>query len=196
MKLITQLKLCPTPEQADAIRRTLEAANAACNAISQVAWDHQQFGKYQLQQLTYYAVRETYGLAAQLAIRCLAKVADSYKLNRNTKRAYRPHGSVAYDDRILTYYTTHHSVSIWTIVGRMVVPFQAGDYHEKLLANRRGETDLVFRRGTFYLLATCEVDEPPMAETPDAIGVDLGIVNVAADSDGAIHTGEQIERVR
>jgi hypothetical protein len=39
MKLTAQLKLLPTPQQAAALKRTLEAANAACNAISQVAWE-------------------------------------------------------------------------------------------------------------------------------------------------------------
>ena len=102
VKLIAQIKLHPTPEQAAILRRTLETANAACNAISQVTWEQQVFGKYDLQQLTYYRVREQYQLSAQMVIRCLAKVGDSYKLARTTKPAYRPHGSIAYDDHILT----------------------------------------------------------------------------------------------
>ena len=36
MKLTVQLKLQPTPSQADALRRTLETATAACAYISQV----------------------------------------------------------------------------------------------------------------------------------------------------------------
>ena len=43
MKLTVQLKLQPTPEQADALRRTLETANAACDYISQVAFSTIQF---------------------------------------------------------------------------------------------------------------------------------------------------------
>jgi hypothetical protein len=33
MRLSIQLKLLPTPQQADALRRTLETANAACDYI-------------------------------------------------------------------------------------------------------------------------------------------------------------------
>jgi hypothetical protein len=38
MKLIAQVKLLPTLEQADALRKTLERANAACQFVSDTAW--------------------------------------------------------------------------------------------------------------------------------------------------------------
>jgi putative transposase len=103
MKLIAQLKLQPTPEQAELLKRTLEAANAACNGISQVAWDIQTFGKFALQKLCYTDVREQFGLAAQMAIRALAKVGDAYKLDKRSKRTFRPLAAIAYDDRLLSF---------------------------------------------------------------------------------------------
>jgi predicted transposase len=62
MKLTAQLKLLPSPEQADALKRTLEAANAACNYISQVAWANRTFGKFALQKLCYQDVRKRLAL--------------------------------------------------------------------------------------------------------------------------------------
>src|SRR5262245_21268141 len=118
MKLTAQLKLLPTPEQADSLKRTLEAANAACNYISQVAWETRTFGKFALQKLCYQEARETFGLAAQMTIRALAKVGDAYKLDRQTKRTFRPLASIAYDERILSFALPGSSVSIWTLDGR------------------------------------------------------------------------------
>ncbi len=89
MKIIAQIKLQPTPKQADAFKRTLAIANAACNDISRVAWEQQVFGKYDLQQRVYQRIKTDYGLSAQMVIRCLAKVGDSYKLDRTVQRAYR-----------------------------------------------------------------------------------------------------------
>lgn len=83
MNLVAQVKLLPTPEQAEALRRTLETANAACNFIGQVAWDTQTFRQFALHRLTYREVRATFGLSAQLAVRCIAKVTAAYK---KTKR--------------------------------------------------------------------------------------------------------------
>src|SRR4028119_243930 len=48
----------------------------------------------------------------------------------------------------------------------------------------------------FFLLVTCNVDEPTLDEADHALGVDLGIVSLATDSDGEVHSGEQVERVR
>src|SRR5438045_9445230 len=103
MRLTIQLKLLPTPAQADALRRTLVAANAACDYISQVAWDSRTFGQFPIHRLTYGAVRETFRIAAQLTVRCIAKVADAYKLDKKARRTFTPLGAVAFDARILAY---------------------------------------------------------------------------------------------
>src|SRR6266487_2486925 len=66
MRLTAPIQLLPTPEQADALRRTLETANAACDYISQVAWESEMFRQFSIHRLTYQAVRETFNLAAQL----------------------------------------------------------------------------------------------------------------------------------
>jgi putative transposase len=39
MRLVAAIRLLPTPEQADALKRTLETANAACDYISQLVSD-------------------------------------------------------------------------------------------------------------------------------------------------------------
>jgi IS605 OrfB family transposase len=194
MKLIAQVKLLPTPDQARALTRTLEQANAAANQLSEVAWTQQVFGQYSLHKLAYAHLRQHTGLTAQVVVRVISKVADAYKLDRKTKRTFRPHGSIAYDDRILKYQATE--VSIWTVVGRQRIAFTCGDRQRELLASRQGESDLVYRQGQWYLLATVNVEEPPADETGEFLGVDLGIVNLATDSDGVAYSGESVERHR
>ena len=126
MRLTAAIQLLPTPEQADALRRTLETANAACDYISQVAWSMQTFRQFPIHRLTYQAVRATFQLAAQLAVRCIAKVAHAYTLDRKTQRTFQPHGAVPYDDRILSYNLNGSAVSIWTLDGRQAIPFVCG----------------------------------------------------------------------
>jgi putative transposase len=148
------------------------------------------------QKLTYSRIRAEYGLSAQIAIHCLAKVADSYKLDRKVMRTYRPYGSIAYDDRILSFKLERQVVSIWTMRGRETVPFTCGERQKLLLQSRQGESDLVYRKGTFYLLVTCNVDEPETDDRDKSLGVDLGIVAIATDSDGETYSGEAVERSR
>jgi len=196
MKLTAQLKLLPTPEQADALRRTLETANAACNYISDVAWVTGTFGKFALQKLCYQDARERFGLAAQMTIRALAKVSDAYKLNKETKRTFRSHASIAYDDRILSFALLDSSISIWTLDGRQSIPFVCGERQRAILATRQGESDLLFHDGEWYLLVTCTAEEAALQDVDGALGIDLGVSNIATDSDGEAHSGTAIKNMR
>jgi hypothetical protein len=141
-------------------------------------------------------VRETFNLTAQMVIRALSKVADAYKLDTNTKRTFRSTSAIAYDDRILSFAIPASSVSIWTMDGRAAIPFACGTRHKALLASRRGETDLACVGGNWYLFATCEVDEPDPLDVDDVLGVDLGVTNIAVDSDGQVHSAKAIKNVR
>lgn len=109
----------------------MEAANAACHAISEYAWGEQVFSKFKLQKALYYQIKEEFSLSAQVVIRCMAKVADAYKLDKKTERRFRKYGAIAYDVRILKYY--EDEVSIWTMEGRKRIRFQTRPHHARLL---------------------------------------------------------------
>lgn len=196
MKLTAQIKLQPTPGQASALKRTLETANAACDYISDVAWNNRTFGQYKLHHIAYAEVRTKFGLSAQMTVRCIAKVADSYKLDKGAKRTFKPTGSIAYDERILSWKIKQSTVSIWTMDGRMTIPFVCGERQRELLQTRQGESDLATANGNYFLFATCNVEEPAPIEFTEVLGVDTGIVNIATDSDGEVHSGKTINNVR
>lgn len=141
-------------------------------------------------------MRETFGLAAQLAVRCIAKVADAYKRDRKSRRSFAPHGAVAYDDRILSFALPDSLVSIWTLDGRQAIPFVCGERQRTLLARRRGESDLACVSGEWYLFASCEVETPGRFEADSALGIDLGVTNIATDSDGDVHSGKLVKNMR
>jgi len=196
MKLIAQVKLLSNPEQAAAIRQTLQQANAACQFVSDTAWATRTLRQFDLHHKCYQAVREQFGLSAQVAVRVIAKVADAYKLDCKSKRTFKATGSIAYDDRILSWRLQDSTVSIWTVSGRLRIPYICGERQLELLQARQGESDLVFKQGVFYLFATCNVEEAAPIEVEDALGVDLGVVNIAVDSDGQVHTASHINNVR
>jgi len=197
MKLTASVKLTVTPQQSSALRKTLEKANEACNALSEWAWENQTFGQYAIHRERYAAIRAQSGLTAQVVVRCISKVADAYKLDKCTMRTFRPHGSIAYDARILRWYLRESRVSVWTVEGRMNIPFLAGDRQRQLLATQQGETDLAYRDGEWFLLTTCNVEELPPSDTSGGVlGVDLGIVQLATDSEGTQYTGEPVKSLR
>jgi len=196
VKLIAQVKLLPTPEQASALKCTLELANTACEFVSKQAWQSQTFKQYDLHHLCYRDARDQFALSAQMIVRCIAKVADAYKLDKDTRRKFKPTGGIAYDDRIVSWRMSDSTVSIWTVDGRLRIPFVCGARQRALLNQRQGESDLVSFRDKFFLSATCDVEEPKLQDVEAALGVDLGVTNIAVDSDGEIHAANHINNVR
>lgn len=196
MRLIAQVKLQTNPQEFSILKKTLESANAACNHISAVAWEQRTFHQVPLHHLTYREIRERFGLTAQVAVRCISKVADAYKKDRKSKRTFKSHSAIAFDDRILSWNLDKSEVSIWTVNGRKRIGFVCGQHQREQLKFRRGESDLVLFRDNFYLSATCEIDEPIPTNGNDVIGIDLGIANIAVTSDGEIFAGNVVNSVR
>lgn len=195
MKLIAQVKLNPTKEQAISLRKTLLAANGAAQYVSDHAWMAKTFGQYDLHHACYYAIREQFGLSAQMAVRVISKVADSYKVDKKTKRTFAKLGSVAYDSRILSW-KPNQIVSLWTVDGRAKMPYQAGQKQLDLLQHAQGEADLVCRRGEWYILQTCDIPEPEGFDPDEWLGIDSGIVNIATDSDANVYSGAVVTAIR
>lgn len=196
MRLVADLKLKPQADQSSALMATLECANEAAEWLSGLAWQRRVFRRYDLHAIAYFKLRERFGLSAQMAVRVISKVADSYRLDRATRRTFRPRGAIAYDSRILRYRLDRGTISIWTLYDRIEIPFVCGKRQIALLANQRGESDLVWRDGAFYLLATCESAEPEPYRPEASLGVDLGIANLATDSTGQAFSGEGVDARR
>lgn len=85
------------------------------------------FKQYDLHHLCYKDIRAKFDISAQVAVGVIAKVADAYQLDKETKRKFKPLGSIAYDDRILLWKLKEATVSIWTVVGRLHLPFVCGE---------------------------------------------------------------------
>lgn len=196
MKLVAAIRMLPTPEQAACLMATLERCNAACDWLAAIAWDTKTFGQYALHKLAYADARKRFGLTAQAVVRSISKVADAYKLDHKTQRHFRTDAAQPYDDRIIRFVQDGAAVSIWTVEGRMVIPVVMGEHQKRLMAYRKGEVNLCFVRGKWILAATCDIPETTEFKADDWLGVDLGIVALATDSDATTYTGEAVERQR
>src|SRR5260370_31752289 len=168
MKQTLLVKLAQTSEQHAALLRTLEAFNAACKVIGDVAFAEHSADKIALQKLVYYEVRQRFGLSSQMAIRAIAKVAEAYKRDKSVKPSFRSYGAMVYDERIYNFPTADR-VSLLTLDGRVVLPFRFGAYGEGMMQRRRGQGDLLYRKSsnTFFLAVTVDAPEPMPDEPND-----------------------------
>lgn len=195
MKTTLQLKLLPTPEQHITLLETMHAFNAACTWIAAYAYQQRCASKFVLQKALYQEIKHRFGLSAQLTIRAIAKTVEAYKRDKNTQVSFRPDGAVVYDQRIMAFKGID-LVSLTVLTGRVLVPIQMGAYQKTQWSRAKRQADLVLVKGQFYLLVTIDTPESPPMVPERFLGIDLGIVTLAADSDGNSYTGAVVEVVR
>jgi len=196
MQICISVKLHTSSEQHTALVETLWKCNAACDRMSRLAFETQTFRKFDLHHLTYHDVRAETRLAAGHVVCAIAKVANAYKLDTETLRTFQPLGGIAFNKDTVAWRIEEQSISLNTVCGRLKVSFLCSPAQKELLRGKRGQSDLLLRDGQFYLSVAVTVQAAAAFPPTGVIGVDMGIVNVAADSEGNQYTGETVKKVR
>ena len=139
-----------------------------------------------------------FGLPAQLAALAVAKVFACYRRDRTKRPEFRPLGTVTYDRRVLRLLNLT-VVSVSTLQGRLRVSLIAGGYQTNRLKGAvLGESKLLFHRDRNHwsFVFTVKSEPPPVSEPAGFLGVDMGVVNIAADSDGNLYSGGHVRGLR
>jgi len=123
-------------------------------------------------------------------------VANSYKADRTERHVFRATGAVSLHKGVYKLVGVS-SVKITTTQGRLTFSLaHGGKQREMLAAGKIGEALLICRDNEFYLAISVTLPDVPTKPTSGVLGVDLGISQVATDSDGESVAGEPIKAVR
>lgn len=190
-----KVKLETTPEQFQALFETMHQFNAACNYVAEKAFELHTANKIELQKIVYHHIREHFGISAQMAVRAISKACEAYKRDKSIKPEFIPNGAVIYDQRIMSWKGLDR-VSLLTLQGRIKLPVVICKYHAPRMDRIRGQADLLYKSGEFYLCVVVDVPEPKKSIPENVLGVDLGIKNIAVDSFGEEFSGDKIEKIR
>lgn len=199
VKTIAKIKLLTDESSKKGLLDTMEAFNSACNEIAETCFQQQSGSKFNIQKIVYHEVREKFGLSAQLTIRAIAKTCEAYKLNKKTKPTFKKHGSITYDQRILTFKglpLQKPQVSLTTLEGRKLFDIEIREYFAGRASRIGGQVDLIYKKGEFYLYATCDMPEGTLLSPDDCLGIDLGVKNIAVDSSGETFSNGKVEACR
>ena len=192
------------------LQETQKHFNEAASWIASVCWDEGITNTNTAHHRVYGETRSRFGLGAQLAVCSRAKAVEAVKAARTQEKERKPYqkpitcpqfgprGSVRYDARTYRLMSLDR-VSLGTMQGRVICRLILGKRQHDMLIDpawTNGSADLVWRKGTYYLHITQSADRPQIAETSETIGIDLGIVNLATDSEGQTFTGAKVHEVR
>ena len=105
--------------------------------------------------------------------------------------------SIDYDQRIFAFHEWSCAFGLTLLSGRARIATSLGEHQNRLLKGRKPTSaQLVKRRdGRYFLHVQLTDNAPEPISATDAIGVNMGVVNLAATDDGENFSGEAIERV-
>ncbi len=222
--ITAKLKLSTTPEQFAALRQTQLAYRDALNAVSRSAFEQGKTSNVtRLHKGMYAELRIRYRLPSQLACSVERQVAATYKglwtkLKKNAehrrkqitrKRFKGLDQPPRYSSPTVQYtyerdysFPRHQQVSISTLNGRIILPYQGYDKHLALIQQGAtiGDAKLWYdpSKERFYLLVslTITVPDPTPTQFPDVVGVDVGIRYLAVTSTttgkATFHSGKRV----
>ena len=205
MKRTVSLKLTTTPEQSEALADLACTFAAACNSIVPTAVEHRCWNRVALHHLVYYRVREEFPtLGSQMVCQAIHRVADGYntlKANKGIKKDEPVpaikfvSSSVNFDLR--TYSQKEQGFSLFTLTGRIWVPFACGGYQTTLLeAGKPKEARLIIRKGVCYFNLVLDLPDAVPVKPGTILGVDVGENNLAATSTGKVLGGGKLRHDR
>jgi len=171
--------------------KTIEAFNKACDIAAQ----EDKASRFKLHRKIYRKLRAL-GISSQFAVRAIGKVADAMKSDPHPRFYF--HGAVPYDQRN-SKLKPDGSVSLSTLEGRKIFKIKFGRFEsEKLKTGTiKHGMRLCYRHDTKKFFLTVVVDvQDPLPQSSGILGVDLGIRNIATDSNGRNYTDERVEQVR
>lgn len=115
----------------ECIARTSRAYAAAVDVVIAAGRDKGTSGNGRLHHLCYRAIREKYGLSANLAIRAIARAAATLKGEETDPRI------VDYDARICRVSSDGATVSLSTRCGRIQIPLELAPSDREVIAEGR-----------------------------------------------------------
>ena len=192
-------KLQPTPEQVALIEATLKAFADGCNYTNQIV-KPSITSSVSIQNLVYPALREQFGLSANLAVRACARVGanrKTAKLKDKPIKGFQP-TSADYDTRIFAFREQDWTVSLTLVGGREHIKLSAGNYQRGKLAGRKPTSAQLckHRNGEYYIHIQIKDEAPTPIKSNNVIGVDFGRRDIAVTSSGDKWDGKQITEVR
>lgn len=181
------VRLLPTGDILDRLNDLWSRYHKALNFASEVAFKEKIWGLYKLQTRLYSEIRTKFDLPSKAAVAVLNQVVMQYSNQqwRQTLSVFKP-GSAIFVVR--HWYRRDGLVNIYGIH----IPFKSNSNN----LSHDHQAQLVHTNGKWLLHQAVPCDVPVISDVKDFVGVDLGIINIATDSDGRIYSSAQLRGVR
>lgn len=187
------------PEQRAILDETLSLMAVAQNFVVFSCYDHEESNTFRMHHFNYPILREKFGLPSQLAVVANKYACSSVKgaIKRKSPRPRFSGRAIHYDSRSSTIDLSKKTASLLTKSGRVKVKLNVPTYFQKFLDWNVKESNLVkCKDGKFRLMISIERPSRVSSQVGRTIGVDRGINNLIATSDGWLYEGHDVFSIK
>ena len=193
-----KFKIDTDPSSQSLLSETMKAFRDACDFASEHVWLTHDLVRRSLNNDLYRALRDMFGMKAQMAQSVLIAVIARYKAVLETLGCFelvefkRPQLDLVWNRDYSI--TKDGCFSINTLRGRIRAPFHTDGFEKYLdpaLSPRFGTAKLVYKHGCFFMHVPVTVtvpDGPSVSDITNVVGVDRGIRFLAATYDSKHRT--------
>lgn len=178
------------------VDETLIGFADACNQILAVAKRDNCWNTTNLHHKVYQKTRESTGLKANHVCQAIRRVINQKKATKQIHK-FRP-TSISLDARTFKYIQDKQQVGVTLKEKRVNFDLKIGGYQIALLREQvpTSATLSKTRQGDYYINIVVEVPTQPRNKTPNVLGVDVGLRDIASTSTGKSWNGEQLRKTR
>lgn len=187
--ITAKIKILPTIEQIELLKKTISAYKDACNHVSVIVNDTHKLQQPQLHKLTYVNLRTVYGLKSQMAQSVIKTVIARYKTNVSNGHEWalvnfkRPEYDLVWNR---DYSIVNGLFSINTLDGRAKIPFETKAMEQYFDGTWSfGTSKLVNKYNKYFLHIPMTKDIPELdnENVNQVVGIDMGINFIATTYD-------------
>ena len=203
-----KLQILVSPDDRGILHDTMRAYAAACDFVSDYVFQTKELRRFRLHKELYHTVREQFSLGAQMACSCFRTVVSTYRAILTAQKKWirpsfrHPQLDLVWN-RDYSLLKDQDLLSVNTLKGRIRVSFCRQGFEQYFSQGCTfGTAKLIFKHGRFFLCipVTYEVEDLPLSQVTNVVGVDRGIRFPAVAYDCAGKTqffdGRQIKQKR
>ncbi|MDP3728336.1 MAG: RNA-guided endonuclease TnpB family protein [bacterium] len=172
--------------------------NRIANVHIQYCLENQTLSKNDLHHLLYKEIRKKYPKFPSALIQCArdhaVEMLKGNKMNVQTKK--RLDSSIRFDRRTMKVFLESGTLQLTTHVGRNKYPVKVPVHFQKYFSWEVKSLNLGINKKHCLVKVVVEGKVPEQSRCSEVLGIDLGLRNFAALSDGQIIPSKEINRVK